>query len=150
MRENLMPSNEVQVIPLDEYVASGGTATECFSALWADAYGVPAEDRVVGSGMDDAVCAHLREYLPVVTEWLVETGVADELAEDWENQEFIPSMAEILLIRLDGGRHVDTYCDGKVLQLSIAVMDLPRLATAFVNALEDSTDGRTNSQAGKE
>ncbi len=142
MYENSVTPSEVQVMPLDEYVESGGTASDCFSVLWANAYGVPEEDRAASSGMDESVCAHLREYLPVVTQWLVESGIANELAEDWENQEFIPSLAEILLVRLDEGRRTETYCDGKVMQLSVAVMDLARLATAFVDALEDSGDER--------
>jgi hypothetical protein len=83
------------------------------------------------------VNGNIRYALPIVVDWLIQDGVADELAEVWACDEgFIPSLAETLMVRVNSSHWDGVYCDGNVAQHSIAVIDLARLATAFATALE--------------
>lgn len=103
---------------------------------WFAAYGVPTDDPQC-SAPEEAINTHLRLFLPKVTTWLVENGVADRLVTQLEVGDGICGLADILMVRVANSRCAccGDYCDG-VARQSIAVMDWGRLAMAFVEAYE--------------
>lgn len=110
-----------------------------FAAKWIAAYDIPAEDPT-SYAPQETINVHLRELLPALIDWSVQCGVADELAEYLECDDWICGLAEILLLRVMQSHWDGLYCDGSVGQPSIAVMDWGRLSTAFVTAYEAHCD----------
>ena len=106
-----------------------------FSHQWVAAFALIDFDESNGSH-ETTINYHLRENLPVVIDWLITYGVADELAEYYECDEFVPALAEILMVRVQGSHCSGVYCDGTVGQQTIALFDWGRVAIAFTEAYE--------------
>ena len=106
-----------------------------FSHQWVAAFGLADSDEGNGSHAK-TIKYHLRENLPSVIDWLIKHKVVDELAEDYEREEFVPELSEILMMRVGDSHYDGLYCDGCVGQQSIALFDWGRLAIAFTEAYE--------------
>ena len=106
-----------------------------FSHQWVAAFALVDFDDSLGSH-ETTIKYHLRENLPTVIDWLIKHGVADELAGYYECDEFVPALAEILMVRVGDSHYDGLCCDGSVGQQSIALFDWGRLAIAFAEAYE--------------
>jgi hypothetical protein len=107
-----------------------------FSHAWLEAFGLPEEPSHNAWSHEEVVASRLHESLPTITDWLIATGVADELADYWDFDEFLPALAEILMLRIADSHWDGLYCGGNVAQDSIALMDWCRVAIAFITAYE--------------
>ena len=106
-----------------------------FSHQWVAAFGLAEMDERDHSHQM-TINYHLRENLPAVIDWLIKYGVADELVEYYECDEFVPALAEVLMLRVQDSHKGGIYCDGTVGQSSIALFDWGRVAIAFTEAYE--------------
>lgn len=107
-----------------------------FAERWVAAYSLPETTESADDYWQAVINANLREVLPLVVDWAIQRGVADELSEYWDYDEFVPALAEILFVRVYGSNWNGYYCDGAVGSEGIALVDLGRLAMAFVEAYE--------------
>ena len=63
-------------------------------------------------------------------------GVADQMEEYADFDDWVPGLAEILMVAAYGSHWDGSYCGGTVGQQSIAVMDWGRLAVAFMEVYD--------------